>query len=82
MDYRVREVNKAVFHNHVFVLVLFFLTPFHWDLYNYEVGYNKKSLLNSIQKLRFTEIYRHVFTGKSVKLIYRFNGKFSVKAQP
>jgi hypothetical protein len=29
----------------------------------------------------FAEIYQYHFTGKSVKRIYRFTGKFSVKAQ-
>jgi hypothetical protein len=30
----------------------------------------------------FAEIYRLYFTGKSVKQIYQFTGKYSVKAQP
>ena len=30
----------------------------------------------------FTGIYRDCFTGKLVKLFYRFTCKFSVKAQP
>ena len=44
----------------------------------------KKKNLQSINShlKQFTGLYRDNFTGKSVKLFYRFTGKFSVKAQP
>jgi hypothetical protein len=40
------------------------------------------AIISNSKLQEFTGIYRDHFTGKSVKLFFRFTGKFLVKAQP